>query len=123
MNAPDLFDPPPSPSEAARELEAQFVRPKPRMEMPGFGTEAKRIAKAKADKTLTGRRGKILMALRAHGKMTRLGIHEVTGLAENSVNSAVASLIGSNHVEIVGLDPATGRGWVALRPEETTDAR
>jgi hypothetical protein len=91
------------------------VRAKPRVEMPGPRTRAKREAKAVADKTLTGRRGKILLALRAHGPMTIPALCRVTGLTENSCNSARHSLLASGHLRTLDhLDPATNRSIVAL---------
>jgi hypothetical protein len=93
----------------------RFPRAKPRVEMPGPSTEAKRIAKHTADKTLTGRRGKILLALRAHGPMTIPALCRVTGLTENSCNSARHSLLASGHLRTLDhLDPATNRSIVAL---------
>lgn len=92
--------------------------PRARVTMPGPSTHARAEAKVKADRTLTGRRGKILLALRAHGPMTRLALMQATGLAENSVNSAVNALLVSKHVHLLsGLDPATGRSIVALTEE------
>lgn len=94
------------------------VRPKPRVTMPGPSTHARAEAKVKADRSLTGRRGKILAALRGHGPMTRLALCEVTGLAENSVNSATSALLKDRKVHLLpGLDSATGRSIVALTEE------
>jgi hypothetical protein len=89
--------------------------PKPRVEMPGPSTEAKRIAKHRADKSGEGRRGIILLALRSYGPMTRLALCEITCLKENSVNSAVNALLKANRVTLLPtLDPATNRSIVAL---------
>lgn len=91
----------------------------PRVEMPGPRTEAKRIAHDAATKSLAGRRGKILAAVTAYGPMTRLRLSEVTGLTENSCNSACHSLLASGHLRTLdALDPVTHRSVVALPDPE-----
>lgn len=100
--------------EAAPEV-ARPVVAKARLEMPGPSTEARRIAHEAAVRSLDGRRGKILAALEAHGPMTRLALHQVTGLSENSVNSAVNALLTDRRVRLLDRpDPTTNRSIVAL---------
>ena len=109
-----LFDALASQREAAPEVGRVA-----KVEYPGPSTEAKRIAKARADRTLTGRRGVILLALRGYGPMTRLAIHKATNLSENSVNSAVHAMLESKHVRLLDhLDPATERSIVAINEGE-----
>lgn len=92
--------------------------PKPVAQMPGPSTHARAEAKVKADRSLTGRRGKILAALTAYGPQTRLALMHATGLAENSVNSATNALLKDGKVHLLpGLDLATGRSIVALTEE------
>ena len=85
---------------------------------PGPATHAKREAHARSVRSLDGRRGKILAALTAYGPMTRLRLHEVTGLSENSTNSSVHSLMTLKLVHhLPALDRETHRSVVALTTE------
>jgi hypothetical protein len=91
------------------------VRAKPRVEMPGPSTRAKREAKVVADRSSEGRRGIILLALRSYGPMTRLALCEITCLKENSVNSACNALLKSGILTTLPtLDSLTNRSVLAL---------
>ena len=98
--------------------EVADVRPVATLHFPGPATHAKREAHAQSIRSLDGRRGKILAALAAYGPMTRLRLHEITGLSENSTNSAVHSLMTLQLVHhLHELDPETHRSVVALVAE------
>ncbi len=103
---------------AQREASPEVARPVARMAMPGPSTHARAIAKEKADRSLTGRRGIILATLKGHGPMDRWQLHLTTGLSENSVNSAVNNLMTSGHVVLLpAVDPVSKRSVVAINPE------
>lgn len=74
--------------------------------------EARSRARAKVERHLVGQRGIIYQALLDHGPMDRAKIHEVTGIAENSVNGRVAELVVLKKARIVKLDRTKDRGVV-----------
>ena len=82
---------------------------KPRIEMPGHSTEARRIAVVRVAALMPGQRGEIYRALITYKPMTRARIVALTGICENSVNARVSELVKLKRVRAVGIDPASGR--------------
>lgn len=95
---------------AQREASPEAARPVARIEL----RSGRELAKPEADRTLSARQHKIVLALTAHGPLDRFRLHEVTGLSENSVNSACRPLLDAGIIVVHHYDIERKRGVLAI---------
>lgn len=108
-----------SPAEASVDVPVIEHAPGRVLEMPGYGTLARRGAREKVAPHLRSLRGKVYRVIEAYGPITRTRIAEISAIKVNTVNGRVAELIALKVVKVVGIDADSGEGLVALRAVET----
>lgn len=100
------------PLSLQREASPEAARPVPRVAMQS----GRELAKGDADRTLSARQHKIVLALQGHGPLNRFELHEVTGLTENSVNSGCNALLKAGVLAHHSYDLERRRERLTLAP-------